>query len=104
MVTDLRPVQSENALAWIAAALSGMMTEVRLVQPEKEVCPKNLRPSEKTTDSKFTHPSKAIYPIEVTEEGIVREVSPDPLNAASSMLETVSDSVTEVRPVQPENV
>ena len=81
MVTEVRAVQPENALAPMLVTELGIVTEVRPVQPEN-----------------------APFSMFSTELGIVTEVRPvQSLNAFSPMLVTELGMVIEVRPMQPEN-
>ena len=83
--------------------LSGIVTDVRPVQPEKAAYPTLVTLSGIVTDVRPVQPEKALFPILVTLSGIVTDVRPEqPEKAAYPTLVTLSGIVTDVRPEQPE--
>ena len=52
MITDVKPLQLENALAPIDVTLLGMITDVRPLQPPKASVPMDVTPLPMLTDVK----------------------------------------------------
>ena len=70
MVTEVRPVQPENALLPMVVTLLGMVTEVRPVQPLKAEFPMLVTEFGMVTEVRHLKPLKASSPMLVTELGI----------------------------------
>ena len=71
MVTDVSPVQPEKAELPIAVTPEGIVTEVSPVQPEKAVLPIAVTPEGIVTEVSPSQSEKAELPIVVMPEGIV---------------------------------
>ena len=78
--------------------------EMREVQPENAPDPMDVTESGMVTEVSPVQPENALSPMDVTESGMVTEVSPvQPENALPPMDVTESPMVTELSEVQPMN-
>ena len=93
-----------NASNPILVTLSGIITDVRPLQPENVLSQMNITPFGIVTDIRLLQSRNASSPMRVTLSGIVTDIRRvQSRNAYAPMRVTLSGIVTDVRPLQPEN-